>query len=217
MDTNLDVTRILDEDELDYIVKAYQYHSDALYRDARAKVVAPLAVSDPAVQALADYFYDEQGGDRQLPVSEKDRERTLIAVLAAVDLDAGFLLAVHLYWGLAVGLLPTEIAHTLLLTSAYTGLPHWVNNIYKFQTVLNLIKGIIQHEKDECARMGKDIPDGIQRKKKVEEWMIEALSPPAVAAVIRQNFTFATLDAMATVTDSISRLSTTASGARRKT
>ncbi|MBU0506135.1 MAG: carboxymuconolactone decarboxylase family protein [bacterium] len=51
----------------------------------------------------------------------KCRERTLIAILA--QNKEAFPLAAHVYWGLMEGLIPEEIADTLLLSGAYNGYP----------------------------------------------------------------------------------------------
>jgi len=59
-------------------------------------------------------FYDSGA-----PMKPQDRERSLIAVLAARD--AGFNLALHIYIGLMEGLTPQQIADIIFLGGVYTG------------------------------------------------------------------------------------------------
>lgn len=55
------------------------------------------------------------------PLSDADRERILIALLAARGERLN--LAVHIYFALGLGISPHEVVHILLLTGMYAGLP----------------------------------------------------------------------------------------------
>lgn len=61
------------------------------------------------------------------PLAARDRERCLIALLAAQK--ERMTLAVHIYWGLMEGLSIAEVAHTLLLTGIYAGTPAYANGL----------------------------------------------------------------------------------------
>lgn len=67
------------------------------------------------IGAIRSAFYD---GGRQT-MAARDRERCLIAVLAARD--AGLNLALHIYVGLMEGLAPEDIADAVFLGGIYTG------------------------------------------------------------------------------------------------
>lgn len=69
------------------------------------------------VTAIQDAIYL---APRPLEMSAADRERVLIALLTAQGLDRQ--LAVHVYWGLMVGLTPRDVAETVVLTGVYAGL-----------------------------------------------------------------------------------------------
>jgi alkylhydroperoxidase/carboxymuconolactone decarboxylase family protein YurZ len=61
-------------------------------------------------------FYDRPG-----PLTAKDRERCLIALITM--LGATLPLGIHVYWGLMEGLSIEEICHTIGLSACYGGLP----------------------------------------------------------------------------------------------
>ena len=125
-------------------------------------------------------------------MTEKNRERGIIGVLVATDIDPGYLLAVHFYWGLSVGLTPREIADIVLLSSMYSGIPHWAVNIHRFSALLTLLKGIIAKARAEVAA-GK------------QESLSAALDPDYVSGVIRQQFQYATLDKIADFEDTVGK------------
>lgn len=65
------------------------------------------------------------------PISPRDRERCLVALLAAQK--ERLTLAVHLYWGLMEGLSPEELAHTILLVGIYAGVPAYTAGLLVLQ------------------------------------------------------------------------------------
>ncbi len=84
------------------------------------------------IGALMDSLYSGE------PISHADRERCLIALLAVNGEPMP--LAVHIYWGLVEGLSPEEIAHTLLLTGAYSGVPKYAAGLLVLQKVVAALK-----------------------------------------------------------------------------
>jgi alkylhydroperoxidase/carboxymuconolactone decarboxylase family protein YurZ len=89
---------------------------------ARETMIGVLSKGMPAIDArTTDYISDVRRAfyDSGSPMQPKDRERCLIAVLAARD--AGFNLSLHIYLGLMEGLTPQEIADVIFLCGVYTG------------------------------------------------------------------------------------------------
>jgi alkylhydroperoxidase/carboxymuconolactone decarboxylase family protein YurZ len=130
---------ILDPDDLKALVKAYNDKPEALADLGASVIESQLPRAANAVNALTNYFFTKNTDD-EFPMSEKSRERGIISVLVATDIDAGWVIAVHFYWAIAVGLSPEAIANMILLASTYSGIPHWTVNIQKFTTILQLLK-----------------------------------------------------------------------------
>ena len=102
----------LDEDQLLALRDAYQ----------RETMIGVLSKGMPGIDArTTQYIGDIRQAffDNDSPMKPQDRERCLIAVLAARD--AGFNLAIHIYIGLMEGLTPQEIADVIFLGGVYTG------------------------------------------------------------------------------------------------
>ena len=118
--SDADITGVLTPAELSFLRDGFAHQPDALTDLARAQVVAAYPEAAGVVNALPDrFFVRPQGG--ALPLPAPVRDRTIIAILASTETDPGLLLAVHFYWGIAVGLSPKDIAETLLLAATYSG------------------------------------------------------------------------------------------------
>ena len=176
-----DVTGGLTPAELGFLRDGFAHQPDALTDLARAQVVSMYPAAAGVVNALPDrFFVREKGGG--LPMSAQDRERSIIAILASTETDPGLLLAVHFYWGLAVGLAPKDIAETLLLVATYSGLPHWTVSIGRFAALLRQLKSAVQDARERSSKaLG-----GATKGPKFDEAMREALSPIAMLGVIRR-------------------------------
>ncbi|MSP62260.1 MAG: hypothetical protein EXR72_18405 [Myxococcales bacterium] len=94
----------------------------------------------PKSAVIVDSILQEyQGGDDLAP---RDRERCIITMLATQD--AGLTLAVHMYWGLMEGLDPLEIANTLLLMGAYSGIPHFAHGALILRDLLTELAALAE-------------------------------------------------------------------------
>lgn len=108
------------------------------YKVATMKAAASATVGKlyppgaPFATGVVDWLY----GSR--PISPKDRERCLIALLC--QRQDGALLAVHIYWGLMEGLTLNETCHTLLLAGAYTGIPNYSSGLMTLTKTCAILK-----------------------------------------------------------------------------
>jgi alkylhydroperoxidase/carboxymuconolactone decarboxylase family protein YurZ len=83
-------------------------------------------------RAIAGTFYDDPN-----PLTPRDRERCLIAVLTNTGPQLS--LAIHVYWGLMVGLSVEEVCHTAGLAASYAGVPRLAVALPAIQRVLELL------------------------------------------------------------------------------
>lgn len=95
----------------------------AFMRDkvAGAMLFAKFPPGKPYVQSVLDTSY---GGK---PLCDRSRERIIMALLASHS--ETMTLAVHLYWGLMLGLSLEEVGHVLMLTGQYAGISAYTNGM----------------------------------------------------------------------------------------
>ena len=89
----------------------------ALSNMATSLVVADFPSAGALTLAVQAVLYASK---RPFEMSSIDRERLLIGLLAAQGLERQ--LAVHIYWGLMVGLSPRAVGETVVLMGVYNGL-----------------------------------------------------------------------------------------------
>ena len=130
------VTEILSPTALEAL-KA-QYATAVMLEASRAAVAVPYPPTTGYVAWIIDNLYD---GKR---IASKDRERTLIALLASQSTGHSFMLAVHLYWGLMEGLSIAEIADTLALSGVYMGLPHYTAALGTLTGTLKILSDLVE-------------------------------------------------------------------------
>ncbi len=113
------------------------------------------ARSKPYIDAILEIFYgqlpDDMHTDRPA-LSAPDRERCIIALLAVQH--GGFVLAIHIYLALMLGLSATEIAHILLLAGVYGGVSTFAEGItVAVQTLTKLEAMTVTHPKEVYAAL----------------------------------------------------------------
>ncbi len=121
------------------------------YASSKAKALAALKVALPTKYALAeDYvgavqsiFYEAHPPGSAL--SEADRERCIVALLAARDADAN--LAIHMYLAMMEGVEPSEIAHILLLAAVYSGVESFSDGLAVEASLLKLMADEVKKSK----------------------------------------------------------------------
>lgn len=121
-----------------------QYKPDFMLAASRGAVVGPHPAAAGYVHWVVDYLYD---GKR---LKAADRERCLVALLAAKTTDSSFTLAVHLYWGMMEGLSVDELADVLALTGAYHGMPHYAMGQVTFRKTLDALRGLFERAPAAC-------------------------------------------------------------------
>jgi alkylhydroperoxidase/carboxymuconolactone decarboxylase family protein YurZ len=142
-----DVTGILTAEELEQLRK--NYDSAGIVSASMESIVGGYSGAAGFMDVLSKQFYSDPSQPRTEPgvsalsFDPAARERILIAVLAVRLGGQGRFLAVHLYWGLMVGLSVEEIADQLLLTGMYVGLPNFTASIATFQTLLKELKACV--------------------------------------------------------------------------
>lgn len=121
-----------------------QYSADFMLAASRGAVVGPHPAAAGYVNWVVDYLYD---GTRLKPA---DRERCLVALLAAKTTDASFTLAVHLYWAMMEGLTVDELADVLALAGTYHGMPHYAMGQVTFRKTLDALRGLYARTPTTC-------------------------------------------------------------------
>ncbi len=130
-----DLSHALTDAQLD----ALRAHYDAalMFAASRAAIAVPHPPSAGYVNWIIDNLYSPE---RMAP---RDRERTLVALLASQTLAPSRLLAVHLYWALMEGLPLPELCDTLSLAGVYTGLPHFTAALSTLRTTVDALTELL--------------------------------------------------------------------------
>jgi alkylhydroperoxidase/carboxymuconolactone decarboxylase family protein YurZ len=134
---NGDVRTILSAGALAKLREVWGREPDALTRTAHDLLIAPYPPTGDPFNALGDHAYGQGMPPRQ-------RERCVIAVLTAKDLETGFLLPMHFYWGLMEGLEASDIAETIFLSGMYSGIANYMSSISRFQSILQLLAELFE-------------------------------------------------------------------------
>ena len=82
-------------------------------------------------------------------LSQMDRERVLIAILASRSDRLN--LAVHLYYALGIGISVDEILHILLLAGIYSGLPNLANALDLTRDAFNVLVSLSTSQLDPVS------------------------------------------------------------------
>lgn len=128
-----DLTTALADDDLLALRKGYQ--PAAMLAAATGTLGRLHEAGRPWIGAIGAAQYE--GG----PLSPKDRERCLVALLAARS--ERLTLAVHLYWGLMEGLTAAELAHTLMLVGIYDGVPAYTAGLLVLQATVGQLQAAV--------------------------------------------------------------------------
>ncbi|MCB9526544.1 MAG: hypothetical protein H6702_24650 [Myxococcales bacterium] len=104
-----------------------------------ASVIAPYGPGGAWVKAQTDHFYalERMSGEGMAPV---DRERCVLAILAP---RGGTELAIHVYWGLALGLSVRDLLDIFFLAGTYGGVPAYKTGLDSLRAVLPKLKAAV--------------------------------------------------------------------------
>jgi hypothetical protein len=137
-----DSTEILNDDELEALRRRYREDPTALQNLALHATGALYARGRRYVAEVGDLLYGHREPTRF--VEPIDREVQLLT-LFAIDREPAQL-AIHCYWSLLVGLLPEDIAETLLLASLRAGIDEYVSALGVMTKTLHILKGLAPTE-----------------------------------------------------------------------
>ncbi len=127
----LDITKILTPQDIENL--RTEFDNAALVSLASSNFAGRYAPAEEFLAPLRDRFYSNEDALKWV-----ERERVLIALLAT-EMSNGELV-VHFYWGLMVGLEPSDIAEVLLLVYAYAGANEYNNAIALLEKSLSALK-----------------------------------------------------------------------------
>ena len=139
------VTTILGEAKLDALRRGYAAAPAALASSAEQAFGAMYSPGSVVFNAFVDHFFTH--GDDAPPVSTlspRDRERSIIAIMAAMNVSNA--LAIHMYWGLGEGVTVAEIAEILLLVGGYAGTACYTNGLSLLSKTLVSLGGLLPGE-----------------------------------------------------------------------
>jgi alkylhydroperoxidase/carboxymuconolactone decarboxylase family protein YurZ len=139
------VYEILTEQELKALRAAYNEAPAALADFARRTYNGVFPPGTGIFDAIVERFYTT-GHPPEPPVSplaQRDREIALIMLLA-MRTGSTVQFAVHVYWGLMVGLEPAELGELLLLGGAYGGLDSYTSGLGTLSRTLGTLKQLAQ-------------------------------------------------------------------------
>lgn len=152
-----DVTTILGDADLDRLRAAFRVgatgdspgalakHADANFGAvAQSVLLARFPAAARYVESIGDYFYDD---DTEL--ASRNRERVVIATLLSHANDGGYFLCLHLYWALMVGLSVKQVAWTIVLASAYSGIDRYTLGMTLLSDVLGVLQSQLATGRDE--------------------------------------------------------------------
>jgi len=136
--------------------------AQATFKTNMGKLLPDLyAQSKPVLEAVRTIFYANlppdnappTDGTRRQPspprdmLSEQDRERCIIALLAGRAINSN--IGLHMYIALMLGVSPAEIAHILLLAGIYSGIPAFTDSI---QMEVRLLQFLADRVGDKGAK-----------------------------------------------------------------
>jgi alkylhydroperoxidase/carboxymuconolactone decarboxylase family protein YurZ len=164
MPTVQDVTKLLTEAQIRQFRGGYD--EDWMNRTAEAALILPYPPATPLADTVTKLFYSPGA-----PLSAAEREMCLIGTLAHGP--SPLFLAVHLYWGLAVGLDPDKMADVLLLMGTYAGLPIYSSAIATMETTFAAL---------QMLAAGYPVTEPIPSPAAIGA-LRQVFSPPATAAL----------------------------------
>jgi alkylhydroperoxidase/carboxymuconolactone decarboxylase family protein YurZ len=144
MGTPVDLSTILTQSELDFIVS--QYDPVVLGKLLSISLATQHKVTRPYLSGIGDSLYPEfdPSSRRENPLSAANRERCLVALLASRSRRLE--LAIHGYMALANGVAPGELAQIALTAAVYTGVDTLANAFDTLQGTLERLKDLVRRK-----------------------------------------------------------------------
>lgn len=154
---------VLPEPQLAQLRASFATPQGKAEMDAILRGVLPDLYSDsrPYVQAvLATYFDDARRDPDDFELDADDRERCIIALLAAQG--GQFTLAIHIYLGLMLGITLQEIAHVILLSGVYTGVNRFAEGMFVHVKTLQTLAGLSGDFGPQAVKKALSVAFGVE-------------------------------------------------------
>lgn len=139
-----DISAILSQQQLDTLRAAWNDPvAQKAFKDKMGSFLPTIyPPSLPLLGAVKGIFYDQLPPDNAPPprdaLSERDRERIIIALLAEREINSN--IALHMFLALMLEISPAEIAHILLLAGVYDGIPGFADGIRMEKLLLEFLQ-----------------------------------------------------------------------------
>jgi alkylhydroperoxidase/carboxymuconolactone decarboxylase family protein YurZ len=127
------ISSILTDAQVKALRMAYQPSKDTLLASLKGALPTKYSLAGDYVAAVTSIFYEVHPN----ALSEADRERCIVALLASRDADVN--LAIHMYLALMEGVNPSELAHILLLAAVYSGVESFSDGLEVEHSLLTLL------------------------------------------------------------------------------
>ncbi len=144
-----DLLSLLTDDALAALQAGYDYPT--MRAGFTRAVIAPYGPGGAWVSAQTDHFYEIEATGAP-GMAAIDRERCILAMLAG---RGGAELAIHIYWGLAVGLTVPELLDIFFLAGTYGGVPAYKTGLDLLSRVLPVLQAAAS---DGAARTRDVLP-----------------------------------------------------------
>jgi alkylhydroperoxidase/carboxymuconolactone decarboxylase family protein YurZ len=138
------VYEILTKRELNVLRAAYAQEPAVLAEFAATTYDGLFPPGSTIFDAITSRFYTH-GAPPEKPLSplpQRDREVVLIALLS-LRRGSTVPLAIHLYWGMMVGLEPEEVGEVLLLAGVYGGIDSYTLGLGAMTSTLTTLKNLV--------------------------------------------------------------------------
>jgi alkylhydroperoxidase/carboxymuconolactone decarboxylase family protein YurZ len=141
------INEMISQARIDALRASYESPAGRAAMEASFRDVLPTLYdkSGPYVDVIFDLFYGALPPDTKTnrsQLSEQDRERVIIALLA--EEKGELTLSLHIYIGLMVGLSPEEMANILLLAGVYVGVNRFASGMLVAATTLKILAEVPQ-------------------------------------------------------------------------
>jgi alkylhydroperoxidase/carboxymuconolactone decarboxylase family protein YurZ len=132
---------VLSHDQIAALQAGYHKEPGALADFAVAAYSGLYKAGSPAFSAFVSSAFTHRGNTPpSLGIRGADRERSIIALLAGQGATSE--LAIHLYWGLAEGLVVEDLCQIMLLVGGYSGYSRYTTGLGVLARTLGALKGL---------------------------------------------------------------------------
>ena len=150
-----DLRSLLTDEDLATLRSAYR--AADMIEKAHGASVDTFPPAGAFANFLLDYFYEAGSGSTPAsaePWTPAERELVLLGLLSSRLMGRGLNLALHVYWGLMVGLSVQRIADTLTLAGIYSGMQSFTGSLGVLKGTLLVLHGTASIDPSTNAIVG---------------------------------------------------------------